>query len=463
MLNALRFASRASNVKVAAKVMRFTDFEGMYNEAQRALDAAEEKDREKALGWARVAARVETQEGELERLRDEVRTLKSQGAMQLRGMGGGVCSQCGMGGMGGVGGVPGVKSATGSSTAEAAKSADHHKQLQALSEQHLQDLAAVRRELEGRVSAQKKLTVDAEQEAASLQYDLQSERTRHLASLEDVKKYHQRSVEVESRMGVRVSELLAELAEKNALLDELRPDANGPGAGKGGKGAKGCVKLGSAAAAEVHLGPNGEELVSRGQLLEMESLFLDTVNRLSSRVIDLEKSQRQQQQQQQSQQQLQQSQQSQGAGRARGGSAVTPSPSSGGLTALNSGTEDRLPPIPRGSFGLTSAGAGSSNQGGGGLAGLGSGSGKGKPGSSGSGNGSSGSGSGSGSGAYTYSGVINSVNASYLGINRGTPASAVSASAAAFAASSGGNSSATGIAGGARQPVPPPSNAARRW
>ena len=32
-LNALRFASRASKVKVAAKVMRFTDFEGMYNEA----------------------------------------------------------------------------------------------------------------------------------------------------------------------------------------------------------------------------------------------------------------------------------------------------------------------------------------------------------------------------------------------------------------------------------------------
>ena len=29
-LNALRFASRASKVKVAAKVMRFTDFEGRY-------------------------------------------------------------------------------------------------------------------------------------------------------------------------------------------------------------------------------------------------------------------------------------------------------------------------------------------------------------------------------------------------------------------------------------------------
>ena len=62
----------------------------------------------------------------------------------------------------------------------------------------------MRRELEAKVSAQKKQVSDAEQEVASLQYELQSERTRHLSSLEDVKKYHQRSVELENSTGIRI-------------------------------------------------------------------------------------------------------------------------------------------------------------------------------------------------------------------------------------------------------------------
>jgi len=358
-LNALRFASRASAVKVAAKIMRFTDFEGMYNEAQRALDSVEQREREKALQLARASERMVEQEGELERLRDEVRTLKAQAALGPAPDGGpglrSSCPHCGHGRVGGGGGSDrtrnpeaqrGGTSALDTAAAFLAKheevtaSAQQQSLLQALSEQHLQDLAAVRRELEAKVSSQKKQAEEAQQEVAALQYELQSERTRHLESLADVRRYHQRAAEVESAAGVRVQELLAELAEKNTLIDELRADA---GTRHGSGAAPAPVTLGHAAAAEVHLGPNGEELVSRAQLLEMESLFLDTVNKLSSRVIELEKAQRLQ---------LQIAQQQLAQQRTRGAS---PSSSSSAGVAVSVAGDERLPPIPRGHFGSFTA------------------------------------------------------------------------------------------------------------
>ena len=89
----------------------------------------------------------------------------------------------------------------------------------------------------------------------------------------------------------------------------------------------------------------------------MESLFLDTVNRLASRVIELEKSQQRFQQQQQQQQPPPQPQ----SGRNRTGSAShlgnIMSSSSGNNNQMNGNggggrgnDDDRLPPIPRGSF-----------------------------------------------------------------------------------------------------------------
>ena len=206
-LNALRFASRASKVKVAAKVMRFTDFEGMYNEAQRALDAVEQREQEKVMKLERAGETIERQEKELERLRDEVRTLKSQmgmsggggghgnGNYEGQGQGQGQCPHCGN---------RSNSSTGGGSYGSSGNSKSQSDQLHALSEQHLKDLATVRRELETKVSAQKKQVSDAEQEVATLQYELQSERTRHLSSLEDVKKYHQRSVELENSTGIRI-------------------------------------------------------------------------------------------------------------------------------------------------------------------------------------------------------------------------------------------------------------------
>ena len=48
----------------------------MYNEAQRALDAVEQREHEKVMKLERAGETIERQEKELERLRDEVRTLK---------------------------------------------------------------------------------------------------------------------------------------------------------------------------------------------------------------------------------------------------------------------------------------------------------------------------------------------------------------------------------------------------
>ena len=160
----------------------------------------------------RAGETIERQEKELERLRDEVRTLKSQMGMTFGGGGGGgsgglsngqgqgqgMCSHCGNRSHSSSG--DGTHGSNGNGNGYKS----HSDQLHALSEQHLKDLATVRRELETKVSAQKKQVSDAEQEVASLQYELQSERTRHLSSLEDVKKYHQRSVELENSTGIRI-------------------------------------------------------------------------------------------------------------------------------------------------------------------------------------------------------------------------------------------------------------------
>jgi kinesin family protein 5 len=78
VLNALKFASRASKVKVAAKVLRFTDFEGLYNIAQKALDIQDQKDRNHENLVIITNDKNEKLENEIMKLKDEIKTLKNQ-------------------------------------------------------------------------------------------------------------------------------------------------------------------------------------------------------------------------------------------------------------------------------------------------------------------------------------------------------------------------------------------------
>jgi hypothetical protein len=109
----------------------------------------------------------------------------------------------------------------------------------------------------------KKSFTRSEEEVSELQFDLQSERKRHLASVQDIKAYHEKSMNIErysypslllsflsvlllslslslslshalslshslthslslSTMGERVAELLSELNEKNSKMEDLQ-------------------------------------------------------------------------------------------------------------------------------------------------------------------------------------------------------------------------------------------------
>lgn len=78
VLNALKFAARASKVKVAAKVLRYTDFEGLYNIAQKALDIQEQKDRNHENLVIITKDKNNKLENEIIKLKDEIKTLKNQ-------------------------------------------------------------------------------------------------------------------------------------------------------------------------------------------------------------------------------------------------------------------------------------------------------------------------------------------------------------------------------------------------
>ena len=250
-LNALRFASRALKVKVAAKLNKVTvqrDYEALYVAACKKIDEIENLKND------------ESEVEELKRMLREKDLKMSQQTAEIESLRG--------------------KLAVLESSAVAATLAPSPSSPIRISDSAAVNLQAVE---ELRASFQKQLLMHkneamaANRELSELQDDLNSERQRHLATMQDMRAIQEKKIATENALRARVEDLLSELSDKRTQLDDLNDSL--------------AAAESKTMQAEKQLEASRrkmEEMVSKEQVKEMEALFLDTVSKLSSRVQSLE-------------------------------------------------------------------------------------------------------------------------------------------------------------------------------
>lgn len=280
MLNALRFANRASRVKVVAKVSRFIDYEAQYNDALKRLDDIEQQKAAWQLKRGGVDDLIAKQEEELEALREENLTLKK--TLQRWEAVLGSTGSTNFSATVSLDTKNGSLATAGSQSLETTSSDTHtdtdpRHQMQVMSARHSEDIAEIKEKYERKILLFKNQLVDSQQEVANLSSELATERERHLATVQDLRKWHGKVETVEQTLGDRIEELISELDEKDGKLEDLID----------------MVKSQSARVDDLEnrlleARKDQEGMVAKSKVTEMESLFMETVNRLSNRVIQLE-------------------------------------------------------------------------------------------------------------------------------------------------------------------------------
>ena len=299
-LSALRFASRASKVKVVAKISRYQDYEAMYREAKSRIKLLEEISAG-AAAEAQVKAQakaikekdelIEQQAQEIANLKQQLQLLQSHysaapasptrsgGSMGFSG----AASASGTGGVRGVGGgeqghavsVVNIGGSSGVTTAttnlgETANDAEWTEKLNVLTQEHLQALEAAQRDFQYKLTKAKQAKEQAAREVLDLQDALNAEKNKRLESVQNLREISDKRFAEENALKSRIDELLSEVTE----LRDKWEDA---------------VAQGTAAEDKVkELKAQMADMVTKEQVKEMEGLFVDTVKKLSDRVNNLE-------------------------------------------------------------------------------------------------------------------------------------------------------------------------------
>lgn len=264
-LNTLRFASRAAKVKIVAKVSRYVDYECLYNEARAKYDILEQRQRTKEGEISEKMEVIEAKQYEIDTLKEQEASLSSQVKMLKQQL---LSSQNNNNNS--------SNEKTLKTTSDNIETSDN--QISSMSMKFEEEVKSLKQRYEAKIRQLEKNGSEMTLEISELQFDIQEAREKHLFSLKDMRILQEKNINLESESNNRIDELLAELQEQNAEIEELKE------------------KLLTASehitnqqnqiseAAEVI-----EGMVSKSKLDEMETLFLETVTRLSQRVQHLEK------------------------------------------------------------------------------------------------------------------------------------------------------------------------------
>lgn len=255
ILNALRFAHRCSTITVVANVRRVVDYETLYAELQKRLDEQEQREREQQMDLDKQYELSEVQDSTMEALRDEIKTLTMQNE-QLKAK----------------------------NNAESTAQPDMKQYVDEMAAQSALELSNMKQRYEKRIAAYKSAATAAAQEISELQYDVRTEREKHLSTFKDLNVVNERYSEAERAFEFRIQELLTELEEaKNAVsnVDKLTAELDSKDS-----------KI-SELEEKIYLleeNGGGADMVSRQAVEEMEKMFSETVEQLVQRVMILEES-----------------------------------------------------------------------------------------------------------------------------------------------------------------------------
>lgn len=264
ILPVLRFASRATKVVVCAKISRYIDYETLYAAAQQKLDDIEQ---EKNSSLVAAGLRDDLQ-NKIDLQADELANLKDDNAILKRQL------EAYMGGAGDAKGSDGAAPSPHARTDPIDIENYWRSQMNANTEKVMEDMKASRSKFEAKIRTLNKDLDKASTEILSLQNELSQERTNHLATVGQTKQFQQRLISTESELQGRIEELLAERMEIAEVLDAQSEQ----------------VRAHEEQLVEMRTFMRGkqEDMIPKAQFEELETLFCDTVERLTNRVMTLE-------------------------------------------------------------------------------------------------------------------------------------------------------------------------------
>jgi kinesin family protein 3/17 len=280
-LNALRFASRASKVKVLAKVSQYKNYEALYKDTISKLKSLEHLQLQQQqngrhndyVSIEEVKKRddiIDKQKLEMDNMKQQVLALQRENEL--------------------------LKSSVSSSISRSASNktlpttsmnqdslpndnGEWKDKLDKLTKEHLQVIDSMNRIFQSRLNECKLNIKSLSQDVINAQVDLKQERERHLKTVQDLRAMQERKMKDELELRSRIDELLSESGNKQNLVDDAKALMENM------MSSKSQLEM-ELMAAKERLG----QMVTIEKVKEMEGLFMDTITRLSERVQNLEKS-----------------------------------------------------------------------------------------------------------------------------------------------------------------------------
>jgi hypothetical protein len=283
IINVLRFASRAITVKVAAKVSRFIDYESLYQEAISKLDEYEDKKNATIIN----ITNNEDLQDEVMRQKEYINELKKQNDSLKEQLDSAIANTNGSGNKSNSSDNNNDHSGGGydpSFARPSAKSKDPvdierywRDEITKVKDKTNLDIKEIRNKFESQIRILNKTLDEGSREIQILTNDLNDERTKHLTTVGQAKTYQKRLMSCEEELQGRISELLSDRNDLFELLNDEKEKNN-----------NNQLKVNEQQ-------NNINDMIPKSQFDELATLFSDTVEKLSNRVIDLEQGQSQSQ------------------------------------------------------------------------------------------------------------------------------------------------------------------------
>eukprot|EP01038_Epipyxis_sp_PR26KG_P007051 gene7051-9626_t len=265
IFNSLRFASRASKVKVSAKISRVKDYESLYNDAKKKLELLESKNNNKIDNinnnekenseLIKKNSIIDQQTAEIEALRMKLSIYQSTESIMKQTD------------------IIGNRDVTSSSLVND----DLQSKIKEINTAHSKSLEDVHNSYQIKIKQLQQSKAILNDEISELRDDLNAERQRHLATIQDLRLFQQKKSKSESDYKERISELLEELSDRRSVLEDLQQENENL--------KKQILSLQNDMKEVIE---NTKDMVTKDKVKEMEDLFVETVSKLSKRVNMLE-------------------------------------------------------------------------------------------------------------------------------------------------------------------------------
>jgi hypothetical protein len=267
-VNALRFASRASRIKVEACISRYVNYEVMYKDAMAQLDNYNQEDNDMLTKLTGRDQIIKQQTEDIDMFKEQLSSLRSE-------------VQC-------------LRLININSNNDTDNNNDNNGNLSAIetlkseltnqSEKHFKDLGKLRTQHEQKIRILERNNQTCNEEINTLQGEVKEERERHLKTVQEMSKYHGKISSSELHFEGRIQELLTDCSEKDAIIEELQ-DALGTSSELLQTMSNNINNLNEQLEEKVEI---MKTMVTKEEVVEIENKFIDTFTKLTNRVQDLE-------------------------------------------------------------------------------------------------------------------------------------------------------------------------------